>query len=119
MGLVRDATGSFSLGLLAIAMGSVVGGLVVLLLGHDRRLEQAPVAPNRVKNNRVFCYGCWERTAPLGRATSIATPFGFGGSRPGRVGMPIALGYVVSASGSPYVPRQCLVTRATSQGSPG
>jgi MFS transporter, ACS family, tartrate transporter len=44
MGLVRDATGSFPLGLLAIAMGSVVGGLVVLLLGHDRRLEQAPVA---------------------------------------------------------------------------
>lgn len=29
MGLVRDATGSFPLGLLAIAMGSVIGGLVV------------------------------------------------------------------------------------------
>jgi MFS transporter, ACS family, tartrate transporter len=41
MGLVRDAAGSFPLGLLTIAMGSVIGGLVVLLLGHDRRLEQA------------------------------------------------------------------------------
>jgi MFS transporter, ACS family, tartrate transporter len=40
MRLVRDAAGSFSLGLLTIAMGSVVGGLIVLLLGHDRRLEQ-------------------------------------------------------------------------------
>ncbi len=44
MGLVRDSTGSFPLGLLAIALGSVVGGLVVLLVGHDRRLEQAAPA---------------------------------------------------------------------------
>jgi hypothetical protein len=44
MGLVRDATGSFPIGLLTIAMGSVVAGLVVLALGHDRRLEHA-VAP--------------------------------------------------------------------------
>jgi nitrate/nitrite transporter NarK len=40
MGLVRDATGSFPLGLLTIAMASIVGGVVVLLLGHDRRLER-------------------------------------------------------------------------------
>jgi hypothetical protein len=39
MGLVRDATGSFALGLLTIATGSV-GGIVVLAVGHDRRLEQ-------------------------------------------------------------------------------
>lgn len=40
MGLVRDATGSFPLGLLTIAMASIIGGVVVLLLGHDRRLER-------------------------------------------------------------------------------
>jgi len=45
MGLVRDATGSFPIGLLTIAMGSVVAGLVVLALGHDRRLEEATLAP--------------------------------------------------------------------------
>ena len=40
MGLVRDAAGISRSGLLTIAMSSVIGGLVVLLLGHDRRLEQ-------------------------------------------------------------------------------
>jgi hypothetical protein len=40
MGLVQDATASFPIGLLTIAMGSVVAGVVVLALGHDRRLEQ-------------------------------------------------------------------------------
>jgi ACS family tartrate transporter-like MFS transporter len=40
MGSIRDATGSFSLGLLAIATGGLVAGVVLLTLGHDRRLEQ-------------------------------------------------------------------------------
>jgi hypothetical protein len=39
MGVVKDSTGSFSLGLLTIATGTLVGGLVLLALGHDRRLE--------------------------------------------------------------------------------
>jgi ACS family tartrate transporter-like MFS transporter len=42
VGFVKDATGSFSLGLLAISMGALVGAIVLLALGHDRRLEQAP-----------------------------------------------------------------------------
>jgi Cu/Ag efflux pump CusA len=42
-GLVRDATGNFTLGLIAIAIGRVVSAAVVLLLGHDRRLEHIPV----------------------------------------------------------------------------
>jgi nitrate/nitrite transporter NarK len=42
-GLVRDATGNFTLGLMAIAIGPVVSAVVVLLLGHDRRLEHIPI----------------------------------------------------------------------------
>jgi hypothetical protein len=41
-GLVRDATGNFTMGLIAIALGPVVSAILVLLLGHDRRLEQIP-----------------------------------------------------------------------------
>ena len=40
MGLIRDATGNFKLGLFSIACGALVSGVVVLLLGHDRRLER-------------------------------------------------------------------------------
>ena len=42
VGAIRDATGSFSLGLFAISLGALVGALVLLTLGHDRRLEQVP-----------------------------------------------------------------------------
>ena len=41
-GLVRDATGNFTMGLIAIALGPVMSAILVLLLGHDRRLEQIP-----------------------------------------------------------------------------
>lgn len=44
MGLVRDASGSFALGLLAIACGTLISGVVLLLIGHDQRLEQLPAA---------------------------------------------------------------------------
>ncbi len=40
MGLIRGYTGSFSLGLLAISCGALMAGIVVLVLGHDRRLER-------------------------------------------------------------------------------
>ena len=40
MGLIRDYTGNFKLGLLAISSGALVAGIVVLALGHDRRLER-------------------------------------------------------------------------------
>lgn len=42
MGLARDATGSFGIGLLIIASGMLVAGIVLLLLGHDRRFGHAP-----------------------------------------------------------------------------
>lgn len=48
MGAIEDATGSFSIGLLSIAMGALVSGITLVALGHDRRLEQAP-APASVK----------------------------------------------------------------------
>jgi MFS family permease len=42
MGSIRDATGSFTIGLLSISVGSLVGGIVLTTLGHDRRLEEVP-----------------------------------------------------------------------------
>ena len=44
MGSIKDATGSFSIGLLSISMGALVGGIVLVALGHDRRLEAVPGA---------------------------------------------------------------------------
>jgi D-galactonate transporter len=44
MGWLKDATGSFSAGLLAIAGCAVVGMVIVLALGHDTTLEKAPAA---------------------------------------------------------------------------
>jgi ACS family tartrate transporter-like MFS transporter len=41
-GLVRDASGNFTLGLIAIAIGPAMSAIVVLCLGHDRRLEHIP-----------------------------------------------------------------------------
>jgi MFS transporter, ACS family, tartrate transporter len=44
MGSIRDATGSFTIGLLAISMGALVSSIVLASLGHDRRLEEVPDA---------------------------------------------------------------------------
>jgi MFS transporter, ACS family, tartrate transporter len=41
-GLIKDATGSFMFGLIAIAAGPIMSAAVVLMLGHDRRLERIP-----------------------------------------------------------------------------
>lgn len=41
-GLVKDSTGSDTIGLLAIAIAPVVSAIVLLALGHDRRLERIP-----------------------------------------------------------------------------
>jgi D-galactonate transporter len=42
-GLVRDATGgNFMFGLMAIALGPIMSAIIVLCLGHDRRLEHIP-----------------------------------------------------------------------------
>jgi MFS family permease len=42
MGLARDATGSFGVGLLILASGMLVAGITLLLLGRDRRYLHAP-----------------------------------------------------------------------------
>jgi ACS family tartrate transporter-like MFS transporter len=42
MGSIKDATGSFTIGLLAIAMGALVATVVLLLLGPERQLAAAP-----------------------------------------------------------------------------
>jgi MFS family permease len=44
MGALKDATGTFSAGLLAIAGCAVMGMVIVLILGHDTALEKAPSA---------------------------------------------------------------------------
>jgi ACS family tartrate transporter-like MFS transporter len=41
-GLVKDATGSDTVGLLAIAIAPVISAIVLFALGHDRRLERIP-----------------------------------------------------------------------------
>jgi hypothetical protein len=46
-GLIKDATGGFGLGLLVISMGALIGAIVLLALGRDRRLEEVPGAQER------------------------------------------------------------------------
>ncbi len=41
-GVVRDASGSTSLALFCLANGPLIAGIVLMLIGHDRRLEQVP-----------------------------------------------------------------------------
>jgi ACS family tartrate transporter-like MFS transporter len=43
-GWIKDATGSFTGGLLLIAGLAVVAMVIVLVLGHDHALEKAPAA---------------------------------------------------------------------------
>jgi MFS family permease len=43
-GIIKDATGDFTLALLALAVGPVISAALVLALGHDRRLERIPAA---------------------------------------------------------------------------
>jgi len=42
MGWIKDATGSFTAGLLLIAALAVIAAVIVLLLGHNQALEKAP-----------------------------------------------------------------------------
>lgn len=42
MGVIQERTGNFALGLLAISMGALVATVILLSLGHDRRLERIP-----------------------------------------------------------------------------
>jgi MFS transporter, ACS family, tartrate transporter len=47
MGVIRDATGSFPLGLLTLAMGTIISAIVVAFLGHNRHLERIPPSAER------------------------------------------------------------------------
>ena len=42
MGYIHDQTGSFSGGLIALAVTGAIGMVIVLLLRHDTSLEAAP-----------------------------------------------------------------------------
>jgi MFS transporter, ACS family, tartrate transporter len=42
MGVLKDATGTFTYGLLALGLGVLISVLVVLCIGHDRKLEETP-----------------------------------------------------------------------------
>jgi len=45
-GLIKDATGgSFTFALMTLALGPIMSASVVLVLGHDRRLEHIPTRP--------------------------------------------------------------------------
>lgn len=43
-GAVKDGTGSTSFALMCLAVGPLIAGVVLVLVGHDRRLEQVPPA---------------------------------------------------------------------------
>jgi MFS transporter, ACS family, tartrate transporter len=48
-GLIKDATGgSFTYGLLLIALGPIMSATIILALGHDRRLEHIPAGNVRM-----------------------------------------------------------------------
>jgi MFS transporter, ACS family, tartrate transporter len=42
VGLIRGATGNFTLALLALSAGALMSCIMVFILGHDRRLEHVP-----------------------------------------------------------------------------
>ncbi len=42
MGVIKDVTCSFNMGLLVIAMGALMSTVLLVALGHDRRLEEVP-----------------------------------------------------------------------------
>ena len=42
MGYIKDATGSFTWGLVAVAICAVIAVVITLALGHDHSLEKAP-----------------------------------------------------------------------------
>ncbi len=44
IGWIKDSTGSFTYGLLAVAGGVLLTGIVILLMGHDRTSERAAAA---------------------------------------------------------------------------
>ncbi len=47
MGWIKDATGSYTGGLLSLSMVCVISAIVVALLGHDASLERIPTEPDR------------------------------------------------------------------------
>jgi ACS family tartrate transporter-like MFS transporter len=41
-GLVKDATGSDSIALFSLAMGPIISSILLVVVGHDRRLVRTP-----------------------------------------------------------------------------
>jgi MFS transporter, ACS family, tartrate transporter len=63
-GLIKDATGgSFVLGLVAISMGPVLSGSLVLALGCDRRLENIRSTTATDNSGGERCYNVFGRLA--------------------------------------------------------
>jgi D-galactonate transporter len=53
VGLLKDATGSYTPGLLSLTAAGVVAIVIVVLLPHDRSLERAPVDPPAPRSTTV------------------------------------------------------------------
>jgi len=47
MGAIKDATGSFPIGLLTIAMGTLVATIVLLVMGPEKHVATVPGATGR------------------------------------------------------------------------
>ena len=41
IGWIKDATGKITLGLVVLAAGSIMAGVVTFLMGHDSKMEMA------------------------------------------------------------------------------
>jgi nitrate/nitrite transporter NarK len=41
IGWIKDATGDITLGLVVLAAGPIMAGLIVILMGHDSKMEMA------------------------------------------------------------------------------
>jgi len=48
VGWIKDVTGAFAGGLYGLAGFMILSGMIVLILGHDTRLEKTPVPVHEV-----------------------------------------------------------------------
>ena len=50
IGWIKDATGETTLGLVVLATGLIMAGVVTFLMGHDAKMEMAGSRPSRFTN---------------------------------------------------------------------